>query len=918
MARRAGPTRVILASLVMLGLLIGLTTGLLVAQMHERALKAAEHELRSLSLVLADQAERAFEAVDLVQSAVQDMVRAEGIRTPEEFRRRMSTPEVNHELDTHGASLPQLDAIGIMDAAGDLVNIAHTWPTPVVHNADRAYFITLNANPALKTVITDPLVNRINHVLGVVIAHSITTTEGGFLGVSVGSVPMSYFENLYRTVANGEGTAIALFRTDGMLLARYPHLDHDGGGPARVRGGVIGKLVASGEDSAVSRQPSQIDGIERLLAAHMLAHYPMAVAVSTPVASILAPWRKQATYMIGATAVLELVVAAVGVLLLRQLHSQRMLTEARAATAEAETARRSAETELLVGRERERADRELHVQHVRFGAALSNMSQALCIFDAHDRLVVGNDRLASLLGMPTSSIAPGMTAEALQGLVSDASGVPGRDINGLLGALLQLKSRGERAAWVHDLSDGRSVAMTFAPMEADGWLATLEDITAQRLVEAEIAHMAHHDALTGLANRVLFHERLGEAVARSKRGEEGAVLYLDLDHFKAVNDTLGHPIGDALLREVTRRLKAQVRETDTLARLGGDEFAIVHTLLAQPADSMALAERLISAVSAPYVIEGHQVIIGASIGIALIPVDGLDPDRLMKAADLALYSSKAEGRGRYRFFEAAMDARVQTRRTLELELRQALAEGQFQLHYQPIMKVASRAVCGFEALLRWKHPKRGLVAPSEFVPLAEETGLIVPLGKWVLRRACADAAEWPDGLRLAVNLSPAQFGSRTLVADVAETLAATGLAPHRLELEITETAMLEDTDAVLEILNQLHDLGAGIALDDFGTGYSSLSYLRRFPFNKVKIDRSFIVGLGQVNDCETIVAAVIDLCERLGMSTTSEGVETEMQLQRLAALGSTEAQGFLFSRPRPIEEVAELCAALSGKVAMVG
>ena len=447
-------------------------------------------------------------------------------------------------------------------------------------------------------------------------------------------------------------------------------------------------------------------------------------------------------------------------------------------------------------------------------------------------------------------------------------------------------------------------------MEAGGWLVTFEDISERRQAEARINHMAHHDALTGLPNRVLFHEKLAEAVARSRRGEPGAVLYLDLDHFKAVNDTLGHPAGDALLREVTRRLNEQVREIDTVARLGGDEFAIVLSSADQPTDATALAVRLIDGLSAPYDLDGQQVIIGTSIGIAVIPGDGEDPDELLKNADLALYRAKADGRGRYRFFAPEMDARMQLRRTLELDLRKALIESQFAVYYQPLMNVKTRTLTGFEALVRWIHPQRGMVPPNDFIPVAEEIGLIVPLGQWVLQQACADAVTWPGSPKIAVNLSAVQFGSRTLVEDVAAALAASGLDPARLELEITETVMLEDTDAVLVILHRLRDLGVRIAMDDFGTGYSSLSYLRRFPFSKVKIDKSFVDGLGKGGDCDVIIGAIADLCERLGMTTTAEGVETDDQFARLHAGNCTQAQGYLFSKPRPASEVVALCKRL--------
>ncbi|MDO9709092.1 bifunctional diguanylate cyclase/phosphodiesterase [Paracraurococcus lichenis] len=432
------------------------------------------------------------------------------------------------------------------------------------------------------------------------------------------------------------------------------------------------------------------------------------------------------------------------------------------------------------------------------------------------------------------------------------------------------------------------------------------DVTERREAEARIAHIAQHDALTGLPNRMLFRQRLEDAIARARRGEGFAVLCLDLDRFKEVNDTLGHPTGDALLRAVTTRLKAELRETDTLARLGGDEFAVIQASVDQPRDATALARRLVETIAVPFELDGHQIVVGTSVGIAVAPQDGFDADALLKGADMALYRAKAEGRGRWRFFEPEMDARMQLRRALEMDLRRALAMGEFELFYQPIMDVASRRVSGFEALIRWRHPERGLVPPDAFIPLAEEIGLIVPIGEWVLVQACRQAVSWPGAPKVAVNLSPAQFASRGLVDAVAAALEVSGLEAGRLELEITETVMLQDTEATLATLHRLKALGVRIAMDDFGTGYSSLSYLQRFPFDKVKIDRSFTRELDKSRQSNAIVRAVTDLCLGLDMTTTAEGVETEEQFGALLRKGCQEAQGYLFSRPCPAGEVPGL------------
>jgi diguanylate cyclase (GGDEF)-like protein len=408
-----------------------------------------------------------------------------------------------------------------------------------------------------------------------------------------------------------------------------------------------------------------------------------------------------------------------------------------------------------------------------------------------------------------------------------------------------------------------------------------------------------------LPNRVLLNERLESALARVKGNEIVAVHLLDLDLFKNVNDTLGHPAGDKLLRMVTARLRTRICETDTVARMGGDEFAIVQTSITQPINATTLALRIIDALSEPYDIDGQQVIIGTSVGIAMGPTDGLTPDQLLRNADLALYRAKGDGRGTYCFFEPEMDAQMQARRGMEYDLRRGLADGEFELHYQPTVNLGDNTVSGFEALIRWQHPHKGMIAPGKFIPVAEENGFIIPLGEWALRQACAAAAKWPDRTKIAVNLSAVQFRSAGLVQMVMSALASSRLAPQRLELEITETTLMQENETTLGMLFQLRELGVRIALDDFGTGYSSLSQLQSFPFDRIKIDRSFIKdidGAGSLN----IVRAVTALAKGLGMETTAEGVETQEQLDAIKLEGCTEMQGFLFSRPRPAHEIEQI------------
>jgi diguanylate cyclase (GGDEF)-like protein len=549
---------------------------------------------------------------------------------------------------------------------------------------------------------------------------------------------------------------------------------------------------------------------------------------------------------------------------------------------------------------------ELTTQNARFDTAINNMSQGLCLFDGEQRLVVCNERYARIYGLPDELVEPGTTYQAILRYRFAHGMYAGADPDSHALELQSTIANKEPSVRVHDMKDGRSIVVKYQPMAGGGWVATQEDITEQRRVEAQIAYMAHHDALTDLANRVLLRDRLEQALAGTADGGSVGVLCLDLDRFKEVNDTLGHPVGDALLKAVAGRLLGCVRDTDTVARIGGDEFAVVQTLARQPQGVTALAERIIEAITVPYEINGHQIVVGTSVGISVAPNDATDPGNLIKNADLALYRVKGEGRGTYRFFEPAMDALMHARRKLETELRRAQLDGHLELFYQPILDVESNKITTFEALLRWNHPERGRVLPGEFIPIAEETGLIGPIGEWVLRTACAQAATWPVDIKVAVNLSLLQFNWGDLVLLVSQSLGAAGLTADRLELEITESVLLENTERTLTILHRLHELGVRISLDDFGTGYSSLSNLRSFSFDKIKIDRSFVQALGRDNDSLAIVEAVIGLGARLDMITTAEGVETEDQFEWLRAVGITEVQGYLIARPMPAGDVARL------------
>jgi diguanylate cyclase (GGDEF)-like protein len=551
---------------------------------------------------------------------------------------------------------------------------------------------------------------------------------------------------------------------------------------------------------------------------------------------------------------------------------------------------------------------ELERINMQFDAALSNMTQGLCMFDGQKRLLVWNERYTELYQLPPELQKVGtLHRDVIADRIS--RGILKGDTNASattakLASLNELP-KDVTSSRVDEFTDGRFVLVTRQPMANGGWLATHEDITERRRAEAEIVHLARHDALTGLANRAEFNARLDEASKRLKRnGGAVTVMMLDLDAFKAVNDTLGHPAGDQLLVQVGSRLQSTIRDTDVLARLGGDEFAIIQEGEAhQQEGATTLARRIIDAITQPFYLYGNQASVGISIGIVLAPEHDVEPEGLLKRADLALYDAKANGRNDFRIFQSEMLEVANTQKTAESELRNAIACSEFELHYQPVVDIKTRLLCGVEALVRWRHPTKGLIAPDRFIPLAESTGLIAPLGEWILRRACTDAASWPAHIKVAINISAIQFKKGNLFDVILCTLMETGLAPQRLELEVTETALLENHEAHLTTIRQLKNLGISVALDDFGTGYSSVSYLTIYPFDKIKIDKSFTQGVLHRRDCKAVVASTLALAHGLGTITTAEGVETEEQLEYMRAAGVDLVQGYLFGRPVPLSQL---------------
>jgi diguanylate cyclase (GGDEF)-like protein/PAS domain S-box-containing protein len=992
--------------LVICGLLlaVALIAGsvLMMADLRDRALEASERELKNTAVILAGETDRAFQAVELLESGLVERLTANGIASAEDFERAMSGHDVHLMLKERISGLPHISSITLINARGKLFNFSRFWPLPDIDVTDREFFRALKADPSLTTYMGEPVRNRATGSWTIHLVRKVSGPNGEFLGLVLGAMEMAYFDKSFAAVALGDGGRVRLFRDDGVLLASHPAVD-----PAVARVFVQNPQLVDFLDRTKAGTLQQIRpvlGEEWQVVGQRLPHYPLVLATSRTVDAALAEWRSAALYIAGTAGLLLLVIGVVVWLSIRQMKSYELLVKAR-------------------------ADGERKIQ---LDATINNMTQGVLMFDASERIVVCNRRYIEMYGLSPEVVKPGCTFHELI-THRKATGTFAGDIDEYHRAVRDVVARRTIASRTIQTRDGRSIRIIDQPMINGGWVATHEDITEQlrsrtelertqaflntvienvpstifvkevqgqryllvnrafealwgvprekvigktsydlfvertadqffdrdvqllerpgqllhttyqietpdngiRLIESRriailsetgkpeyllgvvediteraraderIRYMAHHDLLTGLSNRALFMEKLEEAGARlRRRGETFTVFMLDLDRFKYVNDSLGHPEGDSLLKETARRLKGALRETDVLARLGGDEFAILQAGESeQREDATVLAERIMRVIAEPYDINDSKVTIGTSIGIARAPTDGIEPSELMKKADLALYRMKSDGRNGYRFFDAQMTADAVALHQLEHDLREAIRRNEFVVYYQPIVAGATRNPVGAEALVRWRHPKRGFIPPDQFIPLAEETGLIVPLGEWVLQTACAEAASWPSHLKVSVNLSPVQFQKGNLLDVIMCVLVDTGLPPDRLELEITESMLIENDLDIGGVLRQLKNLGVSIALDDFGTGYSSLSYLTKFPFDKIKIDKSFTQNMIKRAECRAIVSSVRALGVGLDITTTAEGVETEQQFEMLRAAGIDLVQGYLFGRPLPAPEL---------------
>jgi diguanylate cyclase (GGDEF)-like protein/PAS domain S-box-containing protein len=1108
---------IIICGIILIGAVIAATAGLLL-NLRNHVLAESERNLTRLSLVIAEEIDRTFQSVELIQTAVIERMQGFRIASAWEYKQRMSFYDIHQDLKQRISALPHINAIVLTDTEGKLINFSRSWPAPNVEIPENDPSENFKSDPHLSFLVGKPVRSPVTGSWVIPVSRKFTGPDGEFLGVVTGVIDAQQLEQNFKAITAGSNEAIALFRRDGTMLARHPHLERVIG-RSFSSAGVFANLLPK-SDSGTIREIGPVDGEDRLISAHSLSHYPIVVVVTTTVADALANWKRGAIVIVGVALMIGLVIGGA-----------------------------VAFSAWLVGK-------KLREQNLRWKAALNNMSQGLCMFDARQRLIVCNKRYADLYGLNDGQTKRGTTLRAiLEHRI--ASGNAPEDRENYIRDRLNEVSINKPYQTINRLRDGCYVSVVHRPMANGGWVAThedvteakrreesflllfksnpvamwvydreslrflavneaavahygysreqflamtvrdirpseererfdqavringgvyngeetwrhqkldgtiiyvaiysqalsyeghkaslvaaidlterkraedelhrtknffntvienvplpivvksapsavgdardcritlinraceelfgvprqqligktadelypkehadfvvafdnetlqsdqavlirdhsfvtpsngirvltskkvairnddgipqhlltvLEDVTERRRAEKRIVHMAHYDMLTGLPNRATFNDTMNATLDRAATtGAWFSILSIDLDHFKEANDTYGHLIGDALLLEVARRLQAAAGGA-FLARLGGDEFALIVADGAQPTAAAALAERLLAAVVADFAVEDHHLKLGMSIGVATYPTDGADAKILMTNADAALYRAKAEMRGSVLFFEPEMGARLRERRALKEDLRTAIDRGELLLHYQPQKKMSGETI-GFEALVRWQCPKRGMVSPDTFIPIAEESGLIITLDEWVLREACREAASWPQPLSIAVNISPIQFRHGDLPRLIHSILLETGLTPARLELEITESVFIDDFSRAISILNRLKSLGARIAMDDFGTGYSSLCYLHSFPFDKIKIDQSFIGDLEHNHHSRAIVRAVIGLGRSLDLLILAEGVETEAQHAFLVHEGCDKVQGYLTGRPLPIADYDEL------------
>jgi diguanylate cyclase (GGDEF)-like protein len=885
---RATRIGLVLAGMLAIGAIVGVSA-LIINLQRQAMVNAFQTATDNLGSGMSQQMAKLLGSADQVLRRMQASVSSGPQSTVEDVAAVMGLSSTFDQAVAARTNLSAVDALFLVDASGRLANVSRSFPAPVADLSGEEFFRHFRDSDDHSAFVSQPTRAPTGGGWITTLTRRVADSHGRFAGLVGAQISLSDLEAFFQ-IAVPPRRNIYLMRRDGVVLVSFPR-----------REGLIGtklplqsdwfQIVAQG--GGAWQGVSDFDQTRVLASIRPLPDLPIVIEASVAYADTLLFRYRQSLWV-----VLDCLfsVFCVVVLLRMFVRQYRRL----------ELSERQLATKIA----------ELDGAHEQLHATLGNLSHGVAFYDNHGKLVVHNRRYCELYQLPPDAVRSGMSLKEIALLRQAAGTFSKQTIEQYLAFIDAIVRNGQPNNAIIELANGTTIAGHIEPIPDRGYVVALEDITERRKAEAQIAFLARHDALTGLANRALFHERLDHALALAERGRGFALLYLDLDGFKGVNDAHGHAVGDALLRAVAGRLQAAMRETDTVARLGGDEFAILQIGVSDIAEVTVAARRIVQSIDEPFDLDGRHVSIGTSIGIAMAPGDGVHPAQLMKNADLALYRSKHDGRGAWRFFEPAMDEVARTRRELEKDLRRTLKLGELGVHYQPLVDSRDRNLIGFEALVRWHHPTRGMVAPTEFISVAEEVGLIGEIGTWVLQTACAEATSWPPHLRVAVNLSTRQFRGGSLVTTVADALEISGLNPSRLELEITESVPLQQDQATLSTLQELHKLGTRIALDDFGTGYSSLSYLRGFPFDKIKIDRSFVSDLPHSEEAVAIVRGILGLAANLHLNVTAEGVETEAQCEFLAAAGCTEIQGYLISMPVPAREVPALIKSLSGQTEM--
>ncbi len=860
--------------------------------MRQSALEMAKTQVDKLGVTISEQATRSIQATDMVMQAWRDRALASGVATPEAFKSYFSQQTVHSVLKWQSGELPQTRAITVVDADGTLVNSSGDWPVrSPINLSDRDYFKYMLAH-------NDPsmFVSRQDSEDGldtptIYLVRRVSSPIGKFLGLVVGVLDQDYFQNIYRLVSSDD-TSVEMLRADGAVLASYP-----------VVGSNYDTMPASRQWRDAGRRDGEtfimsgvLGRVPRLVSVHSLSNMPIIVQVGISYHQITRAWRGDTAFIVTGTVCalicFGLLLRALALQMRRLERSEQSLVTQNQAL-QVTQGRMQAQTKILSASQRSLAEKSAALE-----VTLETMDQGLITVTCDGDISIHNRRVVGMLGLPENWFSTRRTFPELvdHQKTQGEFDVPGQQLPLIVGSGLfpDQPHRYERLR-----PDGRLLEVQSIPFPKGGMVRTFTDITERRQSEEQLRFSARHDSLTKLVNRVVFHERLQQAMELADRtGQAVAVIFLDLDQFKQVNDTLGHASGDLLLAGVAAKLQSVVRDIDTIARMGGDEFALVQPLVDQPRNAELLATRLLDIVAQPFVIEGNEVSVGASIGISLYPAHGASVTELLRSADTALYRAKTAGRGRSLLFDTSMRDEQLNALQLEDDFGHALSAEELTLVYQPIVDAETRATVAYEALLRWTHPTRGAISPGEFIPMAERSGLILRLGLWALEVACREASSWRDSsIRLAVNLSPMQFRQTDFVMQVQGVLARTGLAPNRLSLEITEGLLLEGTPRVLGIMNDLRALGLRFSLDDFGTAHAGLSYLRRFPFDTIKIDQSFVQDAASCPDSRAIVTTILAMAEVLKLGVIAEGVETEEQFDVLRKLQCRQVQGYLTGRP---------------------